>query len=80
MPDKCKAYEIILYHDPYITEENKSQENMDFRLRRGEAQKQAEGFCQCLLRLSLVSPKPEITALVTASPVSRLPPATAHVL
>ena len=80
MTGKFRAYEILLYHDANLIEENKSQENMDFRLRRGEAQKQAEGFCQCLLRLSLVSPKPEITALVTASPVSRLPPATAHVL
>ena len=35
---------------------------------------------QCLLRLSLVSSKPEITPPVTASPVSRLPPATACLL
>lgn len=81
LPGECRAYEITLYHDPNLKEENKSQENMNFMLRRREAQKQAECLChQRLLRLRLACPKPEITPLVTASPVSRLPPATANVV
>lgn len=45
LPCQCGAYEIILYHDPNLIEENKRQENMNFRLWRGEAQEQAECFC-----------------------------------
>lgn len=56
---------LIVYPDPNLIEENKSHGNMNFMLRRGEVQKQAECFChQCLLRLSLVSPKLKIS-LVT---------------
>lgn len=75
---KCRAYEIFLYHHPKLVEEKESQENMNSSLSRGEAQKQAECFCQCPLGLSLVSTKPETTFLVTAIPVSRLPLVTAH--
>lgn len=71
---------LILYHDPDLIEENKSHENMNFLLRRGEVQKQAECFCQCFLRLSLVSPVLETTSLVTESQISRLRPATGHMV
>lgn len=64
LPGKCRAYEITLCHDPNLIEENESQENMTFGLRRQETQDQAQHFCQCLLRLSLVFPKPETTPLV----------------
>jgi hypothetical protein len=40
-----RRMKLTLYHDLNLIEENKSQENMNFRLWRGEAQEQAECFC-----------------------------------